>query len=36
MFILEKPTKGKVVTEEEFLIEMNRLAEERGFPTSKY
>jgi len=36
MFILEKPTKGKVVTEEEFLIEMNRLAEERGLPTTKY
>jgi GLPGLI family protein len=36
MFILEKPTKGKVVTEEEFLIEMNRLAEERGFPSTKY
>lgn len=36
LFILEKPTKGKVVTEEEFLIEMNKLAEERGFPTSKY
>jgi GLPGLI family protein len=36
MFILEKPTKGKVVTEEEYLIEMNRLAEERGFPTTKY
>jgi GLPGLI family protein len=36
LFILEKPTKGKVVTEEEFLIEMNRLAEERGFPTTKY
>lgn len=35
MFILEKPTKGKVVTEEEFLIEMNKLAEERGIPTSK-
>jgi GLPGLI family protein len=33
MFILEKPTKGKVVTEEEFLIEMNKLAEERGIPT---
>lgn len=36
MFILEKPTKGKVVTDEEYLIEMNRLAEERGFPTTKY
>ena len=35
MFILEKPTRGKVVTEEEFLSEMDRLAEERGFPTSK-
>lgn len=33
MFILARPTKGKVVTEEEFLIEMNRLSEERGFPS---
>lgn len=35
MFILEKPTRGKVVNEEEYLTEMNKLAEERGFPTSK-
>lgn len=35
IFILEKPTKGKVVTEEEYLNEMNRLSEERGLPTMK-
>lgn len=35
MFILEKPIRGKVVNEEEYLTEMNKLAEERGFPTSK-
>ena len=35
MFIIEKPSKGKVVSEEEYLNEMNKLAEERGYPTTK-
>lgn len=35
MFVMAKPSKGKRVTEEQFLKEMDRIAEEKGLPTTK-
>ncbi len=35
IYILEKPTKGKIVTDEQFLKEMNRIGEEKGLPSFK-
>jgi GLPGLI family protein len=35
LFILEKPTQGKAISEADYLIEMNKIAEAKGFPTTK-
>ncbi len=35
LFILTKPSKGKLVTEAEFFIEMKKIQEEKGIPSVK-